>query len=247
MLSALNWRRLLVTACLSLGCASLPAFAQPADSKPNRPDGQGQGRPDAGQFLQRARERLNELNLTDEQKKKVDEIYASGAEDLKKLRDLDPQERRPKMMELMTGLREKVAAVLTDEQKKKFAEMGPGGRGGPGGAGGVGARLEESLQKLDLTAEQKAKIKPVVEDVKKKFEELRSQIAGGGGDRQAMREKVMALLEETRDKLKEILTPEQATKLKELMMPPGGAGGGAGEGRRPGAGGGTPPPTPPAK
>lgn len=191
-----------------------PTDAKPADTAPARPAGSGAGtvRPDPGQYLKLQRDRLNELNLTDDQKTKIDALYTKATEEVKAAAAADPQERRQKMGELMMGLRKDVAEVLTDEQKAKFAAMGPAAVGRPNPV----ARLEDAISKLDLTAEQKPKVQVVVEDAKKKFEELRGQLPGG--DRAAVREKFTAFMDETRDKLKEILTPEQQEKLREALQ-----------------------------
>ena len=60
-----------------------------------------------------------------------------------------------------------------------------------------------------------------MEDFKKKFDTLRSELSSTT-DRAAMREKYTAFMDETRDKLKAILTEEQAAKLK-AMTPQTGA------------------------
>jgi periplasmic protein CpxP/Spy len=99
----------------------------------------------------------------------------------------------------------------------------------PGGAGMRRPPLsvEAIAKQLDLTDDQKAKIKPIFEDMQKKLAELRKDTSLSQEDRRAK-------LKEARDgitaKLKEILTPEQLAKWEK--MGPGN--------RRPGAG--TPPP-----
>ena len=224
------WKKLILTGCLTFGLASLPARAE--DAKPaDKPAEAAPARPQCGritlpQILKIQRERLDRLNLTDEQKKKLDEIYANAEADLKKAGEGDLQA----FGTAMKTVGEKTHEVLTDEQKAKLP-TGRAATGGPGAAGGpitnVIERLEKSLDKLDLSADQKAKTAPVVADAKKKFEELRSQLQTG--DRAAMREKFKAAMDETRDKLKDILTPEQAAKLKadlETMRPGAGRPGG---------------------
>ena len=209
-----TFKHFFMTGFLAMGLAALPARAEdpkPVEKPAETPAARGQsGRPDPAQMLRMQRERLDQLTLTADQKKKLDEIYATAEADLKKAGDGD----RQALATAMTDIREKVAAVLTDEQKAKFqAARAAGGAGGAGGAiTNVVDRLEKSLEKLDLTADQKTKVKPVLEDARKKFEELRSQLQSG--DRAAMREKFKTAMDDTRDKLKEILTPEQAEKLK---------------------------------
>ncbi len=220
--------------CLVLGCLiALPRFTR-ADDAP-QPQ-----RPDAGAFLKNAREKLNELNLTAEQKTKVDGIFANAETDLKRnfadAQSASPEERRQKFTEFMAALKDKVAGTLTDEQKGKFEQMtlaGPGG--GAGAAGGqrqVGERFKQMLEKLDLSADQKEKVKKIMEEAKPKLEEIRKEAQSG--DKQAVREKAMAAMREVYQKVLEVLTPEQKQKFQELMASSAANGGR----RRPGAGAG---------
>ena len=232
-------RHLWVAGCLMLGFAALPLRADeepkaPAGiPAPPRPAGGEGSRPEPGQALKAARERLDQLNLTDDQKKKIDEIYKDAADELK---NADKGDRQA-MGKIMRDLREKVGGVLTEEQKTKLQQM----RGGPGGGPGSPIdRLQGALDKADLSDDQKAKLKPVLEEARKKFTELRGQVQNG--DREAMREKFKATMDDLRDKLKEILTPEQADKVKAAMEAGGPRpGGGPGGPARPGA---EPPPKP---
>ncbi len=83
-----------------------------------------------------------QLNLTDEQKPKVQAILEDRQKQMQALRadsSLAPADRRPKMMAIMQSSDEKIKALLTDEQKTKFDTMMSqmrGRRGGPGGPGG---------------------------------------------------------------------------------------------------------------
>lgn len=86
-----------------------------------------------------------QLKLTDEQKAKIEPILKKQQEQVQALRGDQsvPQEQRMgKMRSIMEDTRKQIAAVLTDEQKKKFEGMaargGPGGRRGQGGPGAPG-------------------------------------------------------------------------------------------------------------
>lgn len=229
----------ILIACL----AAVPSLVRADDPPPQRPAA-GHG---AASFLQSAREKVDSLNPTPEQKEKIAEIFNNAEGDLKRTfadaQNMSPEERRQKFTEFMSGLKEKIAAVLTDEQKAKFESMpltGPAAGGAAGGrAGQVGERLKAALEKLDLSAEQKEKVKKLMEEEKAKMEELRKEAQSG--DRQKVRDKSMAAMKEIRDKLTEILTPEQQEKLKEAI----GNGIGRG-GQRPAAGGGENPDSKPS-
>ena len=82
------------------------------------------------------------VGLTDDQVAKVKAINAESMKKMMALREAggDPQDMRPKMMEMRTAQQTQIKALLTDEQKPKYDEfvasqrpMG-GGRGPGGGA-----------------------------------------------------------------------------------------------------------------
>src|ERR1017187_6111493 len=69
-------------------------------------------------------------------------------------------------------------------------EGGPRGQAGPGGPRGPMSpddRLKQMTKDFDLTSDQKAKIKPILEDEQKKMQDLRSET---NADRQTMRSKM---------------------------------------------------------
>jgi len=77
----------------------------------------------------------------------------------------------------------------------------------------VEQEMERLTKELALTDDQKPKIKEVVEENRKKMQELYSS---SGGDRAAMREKMQALSDERDKKFKEILKPDQYAKWEKL-------------------------------
>lgn len=100
-----------------------------------------------------------------------------------------------------------LAAFVTPLQAQQ------GGRGA-----GRGPNLDEQMaqltEELDLTEDQAASVRVVLEMQAERRQEL---FAGGGGDREAMRAAMMEMREETDLQLKEILTDEQMGKYTELM------------------------------
>lgn len=131
---------------------------------------------------------------------------------------------------------------------------GPGAPGGPGGPGGQGQRRnlmhemeQKILNQLNLTADQKAKIKKLDEDTDKKMKALMDKARAGGAnvDRQKVGQDMRKIMEDRKTALYKILTPAQKTKYDSLMKAemekfrkehPRGAGGPGGAGA-PGAGG----------
>lgn len=120
---------------------ALPAHAEDdgaADKKP-RPE-----RPEGGQRGEPLARLKQELGLTDEQVEKLKPIFAAQMKEIQELRkeagpDADRAALREKMQAIRAKYKPQIAAILTAEQKEKFAKMQerrPGGPGGPGGGEG---------------------------------------------------------------------------------------------------------------
>ena len=107
---------------------------------------------------------------------------------------------------------------------------------GPGGRGGMDpdAQLASLTTALTLSADQQAKIKPILEADAAKITALRT------AQDPDMRTKMTAIRTEQHAAIKALLTADQATKYD--AMPQGGGRGGGGGG---GAAGGPPPSAPP--
>ncbi len=69
-------------------------------------------------------------------------------------------------------------------------------------------------KKLDLTADQQAKIKPIMDDRHDKMKALREDTSLTPEDKKA---KAKALMESSNDQIKAILTPDQQTKFAALQ------------------------------
>lgn len=123
-------------------------------------------------------------------------------------------------------------------QRERPQGQGQGGRG-QRGARTPEERLKSMTEALTLTADQQAKLKPILEDQAKQQRALRDDAALSDEDR---RKKSTALREEFNGKIKAVLTPEQQTKWEKMRQGGGGRqggprqGGGQGGGGRPGGG-----------
>jgi len=116
--------------------------------------------------------------------------------------------------------------------------QGGGYGGGQGGGGRRGPmspddQLKRMTKDFNLTADQQAKIKPILVDEQKKMEDLRND---SSGDRQAMRGKMMDIRKNTNDQVRGLLDDKQKEKFdkqeqeREDRVPnrrggPGGPGG----------------------
>jgi protein CpxP len=114
-----------------------------------------------------------------------------------------------------------------------------GGGGGPRGEGGRRGpmspddRLKQLTKDFDLTADQQTKIKPILVDSQKKMDDLRNDSTG---DRQAMRDKMMKIMQDTNtqvralldDKQKEQFDKQEQDRMKRMQNRRGGGMGGPG-------------------
>ena len=157
------------------------------------------------------------------------------------MEEIDPRDRMARATEFFQDIREELSAVLNadqkalldkriDEARRDFRERRGAGPAtapaapaapppprrrdaGPERPGVALERLREAMSKIDLTDEQKQKIKSLIEDVQSKGMALRQQAEAG----ENVREKGFELLQQTRQKVTAILTPAQQQKLRELL------------------------------
>jgi len=147
---------------------------------------QGPGGPGMGFGMMQMFEKLN---LTDEQKAKIEQLHQTAREEAAAAEE--PEAKRA----IFQKLRQDVRAVMTAEQQEQLDQMreegmgrmmqGPGMRG-PGmgpmagqqrAAGGLGRGLGmmQNLDKLDLTEEQKAKIAAIRKETREKIQAIRAE------------------------------------------------------------------------
>ena len=218
------------------------AGARPGEGRP------GGARPGGG-FGGFGRNLFGDLDLNEKQQGKINAINeARGAEMRQMFEDLrDGGGDRQALMEKFRALGEKyqkqIEEVLTDEQKKKMAEMGAqrgqGGRGqGQPRPGGFGRR--DPFASMELKEDQKKKLDAARQEMSNQLRELFS-------DRETPREERSAKMQEVRETyeatIKQTLSTEQFKKYQEARSQRGQRGpGGFGSGRSPG--GERPPQTP---
>lgn len=229
----------LSVAALMLGLAGMavPAAAQeqapatgPSAPRHEHMRGGGQGRPQPGQMMERVREEMQKLGLSADQKTQMEKILADAKTQAEAIRDdktLSEQDRMDKLRTTFQDLRQKLSAVLTPEQQKQFQADREQRmlNGDPIG------HLQEAMKDLNLTDDQKSKVETVFADARKEFQTLKEN---GGGNMEA----AMKLMRETRDKVNQVLTPEQSQKLTEMIQArraaAEGAGPAGGQGDKPG-------------
>jgi Spy/CpxP family protein refolding chaperone len=213
-------------------------------------------------ILQGYRELLQSLDLTEEQQGSIRELMRGTMEEMRGLQDLEPGERMVKARELFQKLNGEIREKLTDEQKTKFdaglkdlqqrarnpssqPTSRPFGLGGAGGVGGglAGRQIQNfrsAIESLDLTEDQKKQVAAAFDEARAKMKDI------DPGDREAMG----GLIQELREKLTQVLTPEQREalqkKMQEMRNNRGGGQGGPGGNNARGGGGERRPPPPPS-
>jgi Spy/CpxP family protein refolding chaperone len=203
-----------VKSALVLGLGMMLA-TQAAAQRPGRPGGfSGFGGPGA---LLANRDVAKELKLSDEQVDKVREVVREVREKhkdaLDKLKDATREERREKFSAITKAMAEDtskaLASVLNADQAKRLKQLE---------VQMLRSRAfsNPEIQKaLDLSDEQKEKIRTLSEDADKSVRELFQ----GGNPREAM-EKLQAHRKETMEKVMAVLSDAQKKTWKELTGEP---------------------------
>lgn len=204
--------------------------------------GQGQGRGGQGgggggfnmrnpeQAVEQYREQVYALNLTDEQKTKLDPIFKEQAEKAKTLatevEGLQGRERMEKTMGFARDMREKVNGVLTEEQRTTFRKNQAGRM-----AKQSVERYRRATADLGLSDDQKTKVEAVLTESEKKYAEAMAAAPEGGQGGPGGGGQLREVNQETREKINALLTDEQKTKFEEATR-----GGRGGQGGRRGGG-----------
>lgn len=174
------------------------------------------------------------LGLSEEQQVKIKPILEEKLKGMQAVhadKNLTRDQRRAKMQELRTKLHDQLKPILTPEQNSKIAAMwtktGHHCKGRKGhenwGHHGKHFRMDPSkhLAKmtacLGLSAEQQAKIKPILEENYKQKQALQADTTLTRDQRRA---KMQELRVQLHEKVTPILTPEQQKQCETRMGPP---------------------------
>lgn len=248
------WRRsTLMAAALGLAVVAMSPAASAQDAagpddaaqaanqdRPRRARGQGGGGgQDPVRTVEQLRQQVNALTLKPDQKTKLDALFTESLEQAKSLQtevqSLERRERAQKLQPFGRTLREKVLAALDEEQRQTLRRNSATRQGRQ-----TTERWKRALGQLSLSADQQTKVDAVRADAQKQIETRATEApaerpadpsADGGGRRGAGGGRTAGLTRETRQKIEEILTAEQRTKLAEVM-PQGRRRGGRGAGNQ---------------
>jgi len=201
--------------CLIALLAGAPSLARADDSAvpatqptENRPVPQV----DPDTLIQRLRQQISEMKLSDDQKQKIDDVMNKAEESFKmldqELQNATPAQHAGRIRDILNDVRDQIRSVLTAEQQQEL-------RGKiTGAAGNRLRRLREGLEKIGLSDDQKQKIQSLLDETRVKFEQARKDAAGTGTDSS---DKLRTAGAELREKLAQILTDEQREQLRDFM------------------------------
>lgn len=205
---------------LALGLAVVVAAPRTSNAQGGRGMmGGGMGGPMAGFGALMSPNGQKELNLTEEQVEKIREIgegmRSTMMEKFQSLQDVPQEERQGKMQALMKevadGVETELKGILKDDQLKRYKQISIQ-------AAGLDAFSRDDVAKaLELTAEQKAKIKSIGEDLRSEMMGLREQFQD---DMQGAMRKMQELRSGALDKVKSSLTDKQKEQWTDLIGKP---------------------------
>jgi Spy/CpxP family protein refolding chaperone len=221
---------------------SAPAWAQqPTTARAREGAGAGGQQQRPGMLIERLRESLDDLKLTDDQKQKIDTIFDKAREDMRgmmqELRQADPMSRRERLREAITGIEDQIKATLNSEQTQAFEQKAqalreqirgggnarvnaapnpstqPGGAGaGAGPAGGAGQmRPGAMLERLTEAAQKLDLNDDQKAHIKQVLEQTRSKF-------QDIREQAKGDMQAAREKMQPVLQ-EMREKITSILSP----------------------------
>jgi len=200
---------------LALALAAVVAPEAWAQRGQGRGGGLGSFRGQGGNslFLLTQKSVQDELKLSADQIKTVEEQMEKQRESFAGLRDLSREERQKKMEERAKANQAVLSEILKEDQLKRFKQISLQQRGAQA------LSDPDVSQALNLTAEQNDRVKAIQDGAQSEMREL-FQAGAAGGDRQELQKKAAQLRNSINEKAHAVLTTEQQAKWKELTGEP---------------------------
>ncbi len=211
MSSTLNLRNLCLialvvgTATFARAADGTPPTSQPAEERPVPPG-------DATPLIDRLREQLSTMKLSDDQQQKVEAAMSKAEQSLKlldqELQNATQSQRADRVRQIFNDLRDQIRSILSPEQQQQLRGIIKTS------AANRLQRLREGLAQLALTSEQKQQLESLLKKAREQMEEAQKEAGSAGQDAV---EKLRASGAELREKLAEILTDEQRLQLRDFI------------------------------
>ncbi len=196
---------------------TLSVMAQ-EEAKEKRSWGGGQRKEMRGGDRGKMQEMMEKLNLSEDQKAKMKAINDEFKNEMDALKSQKFSEdvMKEKRMAIMKSRKEKIAAILTPEQKKQWEDMKPGKGDRDHDRGDKRESREEKFEamakELNLTADQSAKFKVLQSSLRTKIKDIRSSTSLSEEQKKSEMKEVY---KNHKKSVEEILTPEQRKQMKD--------------------------------
>ncbi len=195
-------------------------------------------------MLLRVQDVQDDLQLTADQKDKLQEMGQGGRGMMQGMQDLSPEERRTKMAEAQEKTKKQLADILKPAQLKRLDEISLQFADATGGTIAV-IRNPELAKTLAITSAQEEKIKAIDEPLAAKRREMMQGMRDLSQEEQtAKRGEMQKATKEASEKVAQILTPQQRETIEKAKgkklnfdFSTLGQGGRGGRGGRRGGGG----------
>ena len=162
------------------------------------------------------RDGVNRLNLSEEQKakfKSLNEDFRTQMEELKKKDDITVKEWRYRMENLRKDHRDKISALLTDDQKNQLKKSREARQLRQSDRRKEG--FDRMRTRLNLTDDQAAKLKQSHSDMAEKIQSIRENQSLTDDQK---KEQVQELRKKNQENLKTILSEDQLKRLHEKQV-----------------------------
>lgn len=196
---------------------TLSAMAQ-EEAKEKKSWGGGDRKEMRGGDHGKMQEMMEKLNLSEDQKAKMKAINDEFKNEMDALKSQKFSEdvMKEKRMAIMKSRKEKIAAILTPEQKKQWEDMKPGKGNKDHERGDKRESREEKFEamakELNLTADQSAKFKVLQSSLRTKIKDIRSSTSLSEEQKKSEMKEVY---KNHKKSVEEILTPEQRKQMKD--------------------------------
>lgn len=164
-----------------------------------------------------------DLDLTPDQRRRVDTIARDFAEDLAAFR----QRYQPEFRQLMDGCVHDIKTVLTPDQARRMEDLHEDlrrrwAKGDPSGCGEHHGGFRRMMDSLGLTEEQATRLRPVLMNARRRMRLLLRRIDEAPPERRpgleaSLKKEVARISAETDAAAASILTPDQLIRFREAV------------------------------
>ncbi len=163
-----------------------------------------------------------QLNLTDQQKTQIQGFTQAGGQQALSIRQdtsLTPQQKQDQLKQLRASTRQQIQGVLTPDQQVQMKQLRAQHAGMGSGKGAGRGRGMGPLAQLNLTADQQAKIHPILQSSRQQAQVVRADASLTPEQKKA---KIRGIHQDAMTQVNSLLTPEQQQQWQERRQHRGG-------------------------